>query len=78
MPSAATPRVQVEHDGSLDPIRAERREERLLHPVGGRAHVTLRRDQAATAGLTGDHAEGHQLVNPPASSSRLPAGWGTG
>ena len=74
----AAPRVQVEHRRALEPRRPERREQRLLHPVGrsGRASA-LRRDQPPPAGLTRDrparcHAlrrVAHQLLKRNSTAS---------
>ncbi len=67
----ATPRVEVEHVGIVDAVTPERREQRLLQPVGGRTRRALRRDQPSTARAPGDHAQAHQLFNGTSSGSAL-------
>ena len=51
--------VEVEHAGIVGAMPAQRREQRLLQPVGARPRVALRRDQPPPTDGSRDHAQRH-------------------
>ena len=69
--------VEVEHARVVDAMAAQRREQRLLQPVGGRPRASLRRDQAPAADRSRDHAQRHgPTLRGYGPRRRKPVGFG--